>query len=88
METEEETPRPLARVGLRWHTMTSERVYIGQPEIALCGTIIIQNEGDVPESTPDCYECTVREAQRLSQMAEEIFKDSDALFRRVFAHKT
>lgn len=67
-----------ARVGGRFHLVVSEAVYTGQPEVSLCGSVFIRATGGT-DDLPLCFDCHVREVDRLRALAERDLDAANAL---------
>lgn len=62
-----------ARVGLRFHLVAGEPMYLGQPQVAMCGAIFIRQE-EVPDGTPACYDCERRDVDRMRYEADRLLE--------------
>lgn len=66
-----EIPTKFARVGRRFHLVPGGLVaYDGQPQVALCGSVFINNPEDTA-GLPSCTECTMLEVDRLRFIADQ-----------------
>lgn len=76
-EVEEKQPE-FARVGSRLHLVTGGPLYAGQPEVALCNTVLIRNPS-LGEDLPLCLDCHIRNVDRLRFMADEMLDEANEL---------